>query len=69
MFAFGSLRAFVDNYTIIFSVLWYNRSMNKQMSLSVLNVELLQVQTKKKNFFNQIERIVPWGEWITLIKL
>lgn len=69
MFAFGSLRAFVDNYTIILSELWYNRSMNKQMSLSVLNVELLQVQTKKKNFFNQIERIVPWGEWITLIKL
>lgn len=69
MFAFGSLRAFVDNYTIIFSVLWYNRSMNKQMSLSVLNVELLQVQTKKKIFLNQIERIVPWGEWITLIKL
>ncbi len=42
--------------------------MNKQISLSVLNDELLQVRTKKKEFLEQIERIVPWGEWITLIK-
>ena len=42
--------------------------MNKQISLSVLNDELLQVLTKKKEFLEQIERIVPWGEWITLIK-
>ena len=42
--------------------------MNKQISLSVMNDELLQVQTKKKEFLEQIERIVPWGEWITLIK-
>ena len=42
--------------------------MNKQISLSVLNDELLQVQTKKKEFLEHIERIVPWGEWITLIK-
>ena len=43
--------------------------MNKQISLSVLNDELLQVRTKKKEFLEQIERIVPWGEWITFIKL
>lgn len=42
--------------------------MNKQISLSMLNDELLQVRTKKKDFLEQIERIVPWGEWITLIK-
>lgn len=42
--------------------------MNKQISLSVLNDELLQVRTKKKEFLEQIERIVPWGEWVTLIK-
>ena len=42
--------------------------MNKQISLSVLNDELLQVRTKKKEFPEQIERIVPWGEWIKLIK-
>ncbi len=41
--------------------------MNKQISLSVLNDELLQVRTKKKEFLEQIERIVPWGEWIKLI--
>lgn len=42
--------------------------MKKQISLSDLNDELLQVRTKKKGFLEQIERIVPWGEWITLIK-
>ncbi len=42
--------------------------MNKQISLFVLNDELLQVRTKKKEFLERIERIVPWGEWITLIK-
>ncbi len=42
--------------------------MNKQITLSALNDELLQVRTKKKEFLAQIERIVPWSEWITLIK-
>ena len=31
------------------------------MSLSALNDELAQVRTKKKEFLEQIERIVPWG--------
>ena len=34
----------------------------------MLNDELLQARTKKKEFLEQIERIVPWGEWKTLIK-
>ena len=42
--------------------------MNKQISLSVLNDEFLQVRTKKKEFLEQIERIVLWGELITPIK-
>ena len=42
--------------------------MNKQISLSTLSDELSQVRTKKKEFLEQIERIVPWGEWINLIK-
>ena len=42
--------------------------MDKQISLSVLSDELLQVRAKKKEFLEQIERIVPLGEWITLIK-
>ena len=36
--------------------------------MSVLNDELSQVRTKKKEFLEQIERIIPWSEWIALIK-
>ena len=36
--------------------------MNKQLSLSAFNDELAQVRTKKKEFLNKIDRIVPWGE-------
>ena len=42
--------------------------MNKQISLSVLNDELAQVRTKKKEFLNQIDRIISWGEWIAIIQ-
>lgn len=42
--------------------------MNKQMSLSGLSDELAQVRTKKKEFLSQIERIVPWAEWVAIIK-
>ena len=42
--------------------------MDKQVSLSGLRDELAQVRTKKKEFLSQIERIVPWGEWLTLIR-
>jgi len=42
--------------------------MNKQMSLSDLSDELAQVRTKKKEFLEQIEHIVPWGRWIAMIK-
>ena len=46
----------------------YNRAMNKQMSLSALSDELTQVRTKKREFLAEIDRIVPWGEWISLIR-
>ena len=42
--------------------------MNKQMSLSALSDELSQVRTKKREFLAEIARIVPWGEWISLIR-
>ena len=42
--------------------------MNKQMSLSALSDELSQVRTKKREFLAEIDRIVPWGEWIILIR-
>ena len=43
--------------------------MNKQMSLSTPSDELSQVRTKKREFLAEIDRIVPWGEWISLIRL
>lgn len=42
--------------------------MNKQISLSGLSDELMQVKTHKKGFLAQIERIVPWGEWEAMIR-
>ena len=42
--------------------------MNKQISLSNLEDELSQVRTKKKEFLEQIERTVPWNEWVAMIK-
>lgn len=42
--------------------------MDKQMSLSALSDELAQVRTKKKEFLEQIERIVPWSKWVSMIK-
>ena len=42
--------------------------MDKQMSLSAFNDELAQVRTKKKEFLEQMDRIIPWDEWIALIE-
>lgn len=36
--------------------------MNKQISLSALNDELVQIRTKKKKIWAEIYRIVPLGE-------
>ena len=43
--------------------------MDKQITLSAFSDELANVRTKKKEFLAQIDRIVPWGEWGTEIKL
>jgi transposase, IS5 family len=42
--------------------------MNKQITLSALSDELAQVKTRKKEFLAQIERIVPWCEWVAVIQ-
>lgn len=42
--------------------------MDKQITLSALNDELSQVRTKKKEFLDQIERIIPWGNWLDTIR-
>ena len=38
------------------------------MTISAFSDELAQVRTKKKEFLAQIERIVPWKEWLKLIQ-
>ena len=45
---------------------WYNICMDKQLSLSALSDELSQVRTKKREFLDEIEHIVPWGKWISI---
>jgi len=47
---------------------WYNRSMNKQITLPGITDELAQAATKKKEFLSQIDRIIPWNEWLELLK-
>ena len=42
--------------------------MDKQLSLSALSDELSQVRTKKRDFLAEIDRIVPWEKWISIIK-
>lgn len=48
--------------------MWYNRDMNKQISLSGLMDELSRARTKKKEFLEQIDRLIPWGEWVEEIR-
>lgn len=42
--------------------------MEKQLTMGILFDQLGQVKTKKKELLAQMERIVPWGEWLKLIK-
>lgn len=37
------------------------------MSLSGMSDELLEVRTKKNEFLEKIDRIVPFEDWIALI--
>lgn len=42
--------------------------MNKQITLSAITDELGQATTRKKEFLGQIDRIIPWSEWIGIIE-
>ena len=42
--------------------------MNKQLTLSTLTDELGQAATHKKEFLQQIDRFIPWGEWKGIIE-
>jgi IS5 family transposase len=42
--------------------------MKKQLTLSTLTDELGQAATHKKEFLQQIDRIIPWSEWKGIIE-
>ena len=42
--------------------------MDKQMTMSFWTDELAEVRTHKKEFLTQMDRLVPWGEWVKKIK-
>ena len=42
--------------------------MNKQMSMSVFSDELRQVMTKKKEFLDKMEKVVPMEKWLKMIR-
>ena len=42
--------------------------MEKQITFAQMNDELAQARTSKKEFLEKIERIIPWGKWIEIIR-
>jgi hypothetical protein len=38
--------------------------MDKQMTMSFWTDELAEVRTNKKEFLEQMDQLVPWGEWM-----
>ncbi len=46
----------------------YNKGMNKQITLSMINDELAKAKTSKKEFLDKMEKLIPWNEFIGIIK-
>ena len=42
--------------------------MNKQLNMSFVRDELAEVKTNKTAFLEQMNRLVPWGEWVKKIE-
>ena len=42
--------------------------MNKQLTFSLISDELAKAKTSKKEFLEKIERIIPFDEWIEIIR-
>lgn len=42
--------------------------MDKQMSMSLFTDELAEVKTHKKEFLGQMNQLIPWSEWVAMIK-
>ena len=47
---------------------WYNKDMNKQMSLSFIHDELKEVKTHKREFLEKMDSILPWEQLYELVK-
>ena len=50
------------------SKIWYNNDMDKQLTMSFWQDELSGVKTHKKEYLEQMDRLVPWGEWVKKIQ-
>ena len=48
--------------------MWYNRNMETQLTLAMMNDELGQARTSKKEFLDKIERIIPWDTFVGIIE-
>ena len=46
---------------------WYNRGMNKQMTMSLISDELRQAATPKKELLERMDRIIPRNRWTELV--
>jgi IS5 family transposase len=42
--------------------------MNKQISMSLIQDELAQVVTSKKEFLWLMDNVIPWGEWVRIVQ-
>ena len=42
--------------------------MDKQMSMSFFTDELAEVKTLKKDFLGQMNQLIPWSEWVAMIR-
>lgn len=42
--------------------------MDKQTSMSFFTDELAEVKTHKKDFLTQMDQLIPWSEWVGIIK-
>ena len=38
------------------------------MSMSFFTDELAEVKTLKKDFLGQMNQLIPWSEWVVMIK-
>ena len=50
------------------SKIWYNNDMDKQLTMSFWQDELSGVKTHKKEFLEQMDWLVPWGELVKKIQ-